>query len=770
MRAEQAITGDDAGPRARKRIVVRGVVQGVGFRPFVYRQATTLGLAGWVGNTPDGVTIEVEGADSRIDALVTALDTAAPVGARVDDIEITGQSSNHDSGFSIRESDEAGLPTAEIPADIATCPDCLEELFDPLNRRYHYPFINCTQCGPRFSIICDMPYDRARTTMAGFAMCPECQAEYEDPGNRRFHAEPNACPACGPRIALWDGHGHPLGTGEDALGRAAGAIRDGRLVAVKGVGGFHLFCDARNDEAVRQLRDRKRREEKPFAVMFPSLEDAKASCRIGREEEALLTGRERPIVLCRRTGGPVSESVAPGTPRLGIFLPYAPLHHLLMRDLGFPVVATSGNISDEPIATDEYDVIGQLTRIADLFLVHDRPIIRPVEDSVAQVVDGSPQLLRVGRGYAPTRIAVDGAAGGIVAVGGHLKTTVAITQPGSVVVGAHVGDLETVEARLAHGKALEDMIRFHAIRPRLAANDYHPDFASRGAAEGLGVPIIPVQHHLAHVAACLAENEIAPPVLGVAWDGTGYGGDGTIWGGEFLHVEKTGWRRVACLRQFPLPGGEAAVREPRRSALGLLVAAFGSEAFGMNDLPPVAAFDTAERRIVSQMLARDVNAPLTSSVGRLLDAFAALCGLRQVSAYEGQAPIEFDSAAGDLATGRCYDFPISADKDGLLIVDWQPALESLLADLRAGASSGSISEAVHNGLVEVVAAVAGRIGEPRVVLTGGCFQNIRLTEGAIAALTAAGMTPYWHHRVPPNDGGIALGQAVWAAWTEGQGD
>ncbi|MCB1486233.1 MAG: carbamoyltransferase HypF [Bauldia sp.] len=756
--------------RARKRIVVRGVVQGVGFRPFVYRQATTLDLAGWVGNTTDGVTIEVEGADSRIDALVTAIDAAAPPGACVDDIEIKEQSPTGHDGFTIRESDESGLPTAGVPADVAVCPDCLSELFDPLSRRYHYPFINCTQCGPRFSIIADLPYDRARTTMAGFPMCLECQAEYDDPDNRRFHAEPNACPACGPRIALWDGHGHPLGTGSDALEMAADAIRDGRIVAVKGVGGFHLICDSRNDTAVRQLRDRKRREEKPFAVMFPSIEDARASCRIGKAEAALLTGRERPIVLCRRTGGPVSDSVAPGNPRLGVFLPYAPLHHLLMQDLGFPVVATSGNVSEEPIAIDEHKAVGQLARIADLFLVHDRPIVRPVEDSVVQVVAGGPQLLRVGRGYAPTRIPVDGVAEGIVAVGGHLKTTVAVTQPNSVVVGSHIGDLETAESRAAHGEALGDMVRFHAVTPRLAANDYHPDFASRGAAEQLGVPVVPVQHHLAHVAACLAENEIAPPALGIAWDGTGYGGDGTVWGGEFLHVERTTWRRVACFRRFRLPGGEAAVREPRRSALGLLVEAFGHDAYGMNDLAPVAAFDTTERRVVSQMLAREVNAPLTSSVGRLLDAFAALCGLCQVNAYEGQAPIAFDSAAGDLATGKCYDFPVSADADGMLVVDWQPALESLLADLRAGEPPGPISEAVHNGLIEVVAKVAGKIGEERVVLTGGCFQNVRLTEGAIAALTSAGMTPYWHHRVPPNDGGIALGQAVWAAWTEGQGD
>ncbi len=745
---------------------MRGVVQGVGFRPFVYRQATALGLAGWVGNTADGVTVEAEGEKARISALIEAIRLSPPAAARVVGVEASDVAPTGEAAFAIRESVTRGARVAEVPADLATCAKCLAELFDSANRRYHYPFINCTQCGPRFSIIADMPYDRARTTMAGFAMCLECQAEYDEPSDRRFHAEPNACPACGPRIALWDGSGRPMDGQRDALGTAADAVRDGRLIAVKGIGGFHLVCDARNAAAVRELRLRKRREEKPFAVMFPSLAEAAASCRISAAEEALLISPERPIVLLRRTGGPVAEAVAPGNPRLGVMLPYSPLHHLLMRELGFPVVATSGNLSDEPIVTDEREAISRLSGIADRFLVHDRPIVRPVEDSIVQVVGGRPQVLRRGRGYAPARIGVEGAAEGIVAVGGHLKATVALTKGDGVVVGAHVGDLDTAEARAAHAAALADLTRLYAVEPRLVARDLHPDYASSRAAGSLGAPVVPVQHHLAHIVACVAEQAIEPPVLGVAWDGTGHGGDGTVWGGEFLLVEKAAWRRVGHFRHFRLPGGEAAVREPRRAALGLLFAAFGRDAFGMVDLAPVAAFGEAERAVVARMLERGVNSPLTSSVGRLLDAFAALCGIRQVNAYEGQAASALEWAAGDREGGEAYPFPVAEDADGRLIVDWQPALERGLADLRAGKRTGVVSEALHNGLVSVIGAVAGAVGEPRVVLSGGCFQNARLSEGAVAVLRQGGFAPFWHERIPPNDGGIALGQAVWAGWTE----
>jgi hydrogenase maturation protein HypF len=767
--APTASHGSGPSGRRRVRVLVRGAVQGVGFRPFVYRRSTALGLAGWVENSPEGVTIEAEGAPERVAALIGALDHPPP-NASIAAIETREIAPRGGQGFAIRESAAGGARTASVLPDLATCADCLKELFDPGDRRYRYPFVNCTQCGPRYSIIEDIPYDRARTSMRRFPMCALCRAEYEDPANRRFHAEPNACPDCGPCLALWDHAGSTLARGDEALVIAAAAIRQGRIVAAKGIGGFHLLVDARDEAAVARLRRRKRREEKPFAVMFPSLAAIRENCAVGAAEEALLAGPARPIVLLRRAGGRLALSIAPGNPRLGTFLPYAPLHHLILHDLGFPVVATSGNSSEEPIVTDEKEALGRLAGIADLFLVHDRPIIRPIDDSVARVVCGEAQILRRGRGYAPAPIAGAGMPGGILALGGHLKTTVALTRPGEVVISQHIGDLETAAARAVHASIAADTTRLFAAKPRLAVRDLHPDYATSRAAEAMGLPVVSVPHHLAHVAACMAEHRVAPPVLGVAWDGTGYGPDGTVWGGEFLHVVKGGWHRVAHLRPFPLPGGEAASREPRRAALGLLYEAFGASALAMTDLAPLAAFPAGERAVLGTMLGHGVNAPLCSSAGRLFDAFAALTGLRQRMSYEGQAAAELEWAAEEGAGSGCYPFPIGdCAETGALILDWQPALEAALADLRAGATAGTVSAALHRGLAAAIAAVAQHVGEPRVVLSGGCFQNARLTEEAVAALRAAGHEPLWHRRVPPNDGGIALGQAAWAAWSEAWG-
>jgi hydrogenase maturation protein HypF len=749
-----------APPVARLRIVVRGAVQGVGFRPFVHRRATALGLAGWVRNGAEGVVIEAEGTPEHLDALVEAIRNNPPPNASVAAVEVAEAARCGDAGFAVRPSTVDGARTARVPPDLATCDDCLRELLNPADRRYRYPFINCTRCGPRYSLVEGMPYDRERTAMRRFPLCPACRAEYEDPADRRFHAEPNACPACGPRLMLWDGAGAALARDDDALRTAAEALRAGWIVAVKGIGGFHLLVDARDEAAVRRLRAAKGREEKPFAVMFPDLAAVRASCRIGPAEAALLAGPARPIVLLRRDGDRLAPSVAPDSPRLGALLPYAPLHHLLMRELGFPVVATSGNLGGEPIVTDERDAVARLGRVADRFLVHDRPILRPVDDSVAQVVCGAPQLLRRGRGYAPAPVA-DDLPDRVLAFGGHLKATVALTSGGNIVASQHLGDLETVAARDGHARAQDDLVRLHAAAPRLAACDAHPDYASTRAAEASGLPLVRVQHHVAHVAACMAEHGLAPPVLGIAWDGAGYGPDGTIWGGEFLHVTPTGWRRVAHLRRFPLPGGEAAMREPRRAALGLLFAAYGEDAFGMTDLPPVAAFSPSERAVLRTVLTRSVQTPETTSAGRLFDAFAALCGLRQRATYEGQAASAFEWAAEGFATGRAYDLPVTGD--GPLVIDWGSALAAALADLRAGAAAGVVSEALHNGLAAAIAAVAARIGEPRVVLTGGCFQNVRLTEAAVGTLGSAGFEPFRHQQVPPNDGGLAVGQAFWAA-------
>ena len=762
-----ADTEASATGRTRLRVLVRGTVQGVGFRPFVYREACGLGLAGWVENSAEGVIVEAEGDPDDVAALLRRIEAEPPPNAAVTAIETREIAPVRERSFTIRPSEGAGERTAEIVPDLATCPECLAELLDPDDRRYLYPFINCTQCGPRLSIIEDIPYDRARTSMRHFPMCAACLAEYDDPTDRRFHAEPNACPECGPRLSLWDGAGKTRARDHAALLAAAEAVRQGRIVAIKGIGGFHLVADARDGEIVRRLRARKRRAEKPFAVMFPSLAQVRRNCRLAIAEEALLTASARPIVLLRRLGEGLAPEVAPGNPWIGALLPYAPLHHLLMRELGFPVIATSGNLSDEPIAIDEREALDRLAGIADLFLVNDRPIVRAVDDSVARIVDGREQLLRRSRGYAPASIAVEGVAEGILAVGGHLKSTVALTRAGRVILSQHIGDLETVAARGAHAATAADSERLHAVRPSRIARDLHPDYASSRAAEASVLPVTGVQHHLAHVIACLAEHGATPPVLGVAWDGAGLGQDGTIWGGEFLLVTASGWRRVAHLRPFRLPGGEAAMREPRRSALGMLHETFGANALGMTDLAPIAAFSASERDVLGTMLARGVNAPLTSSAGRLFDAFASLCGLYQRASYEGQAAAELEWAADGAADARSYELTPRepAAPELPLVLDWQPALEAALGDLRAGTAPGAISAALHAGLANAIAAIAARIGEPRVALTGGCFQNLRLTETTLAALRARGHQPIFHRRVPPNDGGIALGQAVWTAWS-----
>jgi hydrogenase maturation protein HypF len=753
--------------RQRVRIDVRGAVQGVGFRPFAWREATARGLAGFVVNTPMGVTIEAEGPPAAIAGLIDAIETAPPPNASILDLAVETIWTRGDVDFAIRDSLLDGLATAGVLPDLAVCAECLAEMRDPNDRRHHYPFVNCTQCGPRYSIVEALPYDRARTAMRRFPMCAACRAEYGDPADRRFHAEPNACPDCGPQLALWDGAGEVGATRDDALLAAAAALRDGLIVAVKGIGGFHLMVDARDESAVRRLRQRKHREDKPFAVMFASLADLAREADIGEAEATLLASSARPIVLVRRIGGALADAVAPRNPYLGAMLAYAPLHHLLLQECGFPLVATSGNRTSEPIVTAEHEALARLAGIADLFLVHDRPIVRPVDDSVARIVAGRPQLLRRARGYAPAPIAAM-VEPGILALGGHLKTALALSTAAGIVVGQHLGDLDTPEARDAYDAAMGDLTGLHRTVPRLVVRDLHPDYHSTRAAERLGVPVVAVQHHVAHIAACMAEHGLSPPALGVAWDGTGYGPDGTVWGGEFIRIDASGWQRVASLRPFCLPGGEAAIREPRRSALGLLFAAFGRDAMAMTDLAPVADFEPAERETLATMLDRGVNAPVTTSAGRLFDAVAALIGLRQRATYEGQAAAELEWAAASLAPGAAYDFPLrDGPADTPLVVDWEPALHALLADFRAGADIAAISAAFHQGLALAIAAVAARIGEATVVLSGGCFQNARLTEAAVAELRAADLTPWWHERVPANDGGLALGQVWWAAQMTG---
>jgi hydrogenase maturation protein HypF len=850
-----------AGPtsqRTRLKLTVRGAVQGVGFRPFVFRLATGLGLAGWVNNSPQGVFIEVEGPGAELEKFLLRLEAEKPPRSFIQSLEASWLDPVGYMAFEIRPSETGGDKTALVLPDIATCPDCLREIFDPKNRRHRYPFTNCTNCGPRFSIIESLPYDRANTSMKVFIMCPECQAEYDEPHSRRFHAQPNACPACGPRLEFWEcgdvsplskrGHVRAL-QNNDALLAAAQAIRKGKIVAVKGLGGFHLMADARNDKTVQLLRERKHREEKPFALMFPSLESIKAECEVSPLEERLLRSPEAPIVLLRQIRNPKSEirnSCAPGNPCLGVMLPYTPLHHLLMAELGFPVVATSGNLSDEPICTDEREALERLGGIVDVFLVHNRPIVRHVDDSIVRVMLDRELVLRRARGYAPLPIQLRNADCGmriatredarptntpkseiVLAVGAHLKNCVALAVGNQVFISQHIGDLETVQAHTAFRRVIADFEKLYEVKPQIIAADLHPDYLSTRFANELegraGSPQpavsgaigtsrptkISVQHHIAHVLSCMGENEIAPPALGVSWDGTGYGLDGTVWGGEFFLVTDESVERIAHLRPFRLPGGDKAVKEPRRTALGLLYEIFGDKVFerrvhheGAPDSSrggraPIAAFSSAELATLKTMLAKELNSPVTTSVGRLFDAVASLINLRQQIRFEGQAAMELEFAIEDSSCQDAYPLQLvegaeqsragvpparqarqreqtkettsvslcsmgAGETPALLSLDldWSPMVEMILADVKDGIPAGIISAKFHNALVESIVAVAKRAGQSRVMLSGGCFQNRYLTERAVRRLSAEGFRPYWHQRVPPNDGGIALGQVV----------
>ncbi len=751
--------------KRRYGIVVHGTVQGVGFRPFVYRLAHSLGVAGWVANAGDSVRIEVEGDRARLETFLEKLDAERPPHAKIELLEHSEGEPRGYPSFEILKSSPGGSTHAFMTPDIAVCPECLAELLDPSNRRYRYPFTNCTNCGPRFSIIEKLPYDRPNTTMKEFRMCPACTAEYGDPRDRRFHAQPNACPVCGPVLELWSASGAKLAKGEDALEGALAAVTAGKILALKGLGGFQLLVDAGSGAAVDRLRLRKQREEKPFAIMVPSLDVVRELCNISPEEESLLTSPEAPIVLLKRaamrTGrAGVVEAVAPRNPYLGIMLPYTPLHHLFMRGIDRAVVATSGNRSDEPICTDEHEALQRLGGIADLFLVHNRPIRRHVDDSVARVVCGRPYVLRRARGYAPSPVFV-GSGDRILAVGAHLKNSIAVVSNGYAFMSQHIGDLETTESYNAFERAIDDLTAQHGIEAKSVVADLHPDYLSTGYAVRSGLPVDQIQHHYAHVTSCMVDNRLIGPVLGVSWDGTGYGTDGTIWGGEFIVATEEGWRRAAAFRTFRLPGGDLAVREPRRTALGALYEMYGEAAFGMDDLPPVAAWTTADLRVLEKMLESGLNSPHTSSVGRLFDAVASLCGIRQKSSFEGQAAMELEFAAAGHDSAQPYAYQIQEPcQNGCRVIDWRPMVKEIIHDLRQGTDRHAVSAGFHATLVDIAAQIARMIGEPKIVLTGGCFQNMRLLSGCIARLRTEGFVPYWHHDVPPNDGGIALGQIV----------
>lgn len=832
----------------RLAIEVRGVVQGVGFRPFVYNAAQVRGLTGWVQNQADLVRIEIQGEPAAIDTFLDALQHHHPPQARIDAIRTLDKPCENgpDRQFAIRPSDQDSSPRPTIPADLATCSECLREISTPGERRHRYPFTNCTNCGPRWSIIEQLPYDRPRTSMAAFRMCEACEAEYRDPADRRFHAQPIACPTCGPAVELLDAAGRRLAAWDQAIEAAADAVLSGQVLALKGLGGFQLIVDATSDEAVILLRQRKHRPNKPFAVMMRSIEEVRLCCEVSEEEAREIGSHQAPILLLRKKNWPneqqvaltprpspasgrgeegaaerpdgrshaergneeearsgggdatvdrgfvgeerkIADAVAPGNPYLGVMLPYTPLHHLLMAAIDRPIVCTSGNLSEEPMAITTEDALARLGAIADVFLVHDRPIVRPVDDSVARVGPRGLELHRRARGFAPLPIELGRTGPTVLAVGGHLKNTVALSLGSQVVMNSHVGDLDNRLSVDVHRQAIDDLIKFFRVTPEVVACDLHPDYASTRVAESLAAewkkPLVRVQHHHAHVAACMAEHRLDGPVLGFSWDGTGYGQDGTVWGGEVLECQGAEYRRMAHLRTFAMPGGDRAAREPRRSALGLLFEMLGDGAREhVQDW-----FSPAELENLLRILHRPKICPRTSSMGRLFDAIAAICGLSRVISFEGQAAMALEFAALPTgeggAEGGANDecemmnaerkpddglnslfiihhslFLSDSTSTGNLVLDWEPQVRAILADRVAGESKAQISARFHQSLAEMALAVAKEWDGHQIALTGGCFQNARLRRCVEARLAQHGFEVFTHREVPPGDGGIALGQ------------
>src|ERR1700733_5827544 len=733
----------------RRQIRVRGIVQGVGFRPFVYNLAQKLGLAGYVLNSSAGVVIEVEGDRTHVDRFVRELTENPPPLAQIEEIAIENLEPATYSAFAIRESvDEPGAP-APVSPDVATCADCLRELQTPGNRRFGYPFTNCTNCGPRYTITRMIPYDRPLTTMACFPMCEQCLREYEDPSNRRFHAQPNACPNSRPSPTL-------------PIDRARQLLHEGRIVAIKGLGGFHLVCDAFNDAAVRLLRDRKKRSDKPFALMVPDIDAAEKLCVVSDAERAALTSIRRPIViLARRPDAPLSPALAPGNHTLGVMLPYTPLHYLLFGDSFSALVMTSGNVSEEPIVTGNREAAARLHSIADAFLFHHRDIHTRVDDSVARVFAGKERVLRRSRGYAPHPVTLSFPLAEILACGAELKNTFCLTKDHHAFLSQHIGDLENYETLVFYRETLDRMQQLFRIAPTAVAYDLHPEYLStKLALEMTEVQQIGVQHHHAHIASCMAENGIADKVIGVAFDGTGFGTDGKIWGGEFLVADFTGFERRAHFRYVPLAGGDRAVREPWRLGLSYLLDTFGAELDSL-DLPFFRGLGPKKMATVRSMIERRINTVQTSACGRLFDAVASIAGLRDEVNFEAQAAIELEACAF-AGVEAAYPFEITAGTPWQ--VDVRPTIQQMVRDVLAAKPTGWISAAFHNTVAAIIVEVCLRLRAAeridRVCLSGGTFQNVYLVQRAAASLRDNGFEVVLHSKVPPNDGGISLGQAV----------
>lgn len=759
----------------RLSLKVYGTVQGVGFRPFVKNLADRHKLNGWVQNTPSGVRIEIEGIPPSVECFLKVLRRQPPVQAKIDRIELqqsfVDNSSVRPTEFIIRKSAGGIVQNSFLPPDIATCEACLGEIMSPNARRYRYPFTNCAECGPRFSIVTRLPYDRGHTSMHSFPMCSKCEAEYNNPKDRRYHAQAIACPACGPQLTLFEGFGTMSSAAEGAMDGAVDAIRNGRIVAIKALGGFQLCVDATNNIAVSKLRKRKQRPDKPFAILCRSLEEVKKHCLLSTAEAELLTSPAAPISLLRKLKkSKLAESVAPENPRLGVMLAYTPLHHILLDALSDPLVCTSGNLSEEPICIEIDEALIRLVGIADCFLSHNRPVARPIDDSVAQINDGCTQILRRARGYAPLPIPRHESGPCILACGGQQKSTVALTLGRQVVLSQHIGNLNTPEAVDALKSTMADLTDFFHVRPDVVACDLHPDYSSTAIAAELAIkyraPLQLVQHHHAHTVACMAEHQLAGPVLSLCWDGTGYGDDGKSWGGEALVCTFRSYNRKVCLRPFGLLGGEQAIRDPRRIALSMALQVFRTKLPGyLLDL-----FTGLELRVFKEMLAKFVNCPESGGMGRLFDAVAVLAGIQDHSTFDGHAAMSVQTAAErETEVSEDYDLPLDLTDDNLLSADWRPMLFQIHEDRMDNIRPGVIAARFHNTLASLAARIALNVGLSQVVLSGGCFQNVLLTKKVSAALRQAGFQVHNHRNVPPNDGGLAMGQALIAASRVGIG-
>jgi hydrogenase maturation protein HypF len=751
----------------RKKINIRGIVQGVGFRPFVYNLAKSLHLAGFVHNSSAGVTIEVEGPEVSVTDFLRTLREHPPALSQIEEVTVADAVPLGESDFAIHHSQPDPNEFALVSPDVGTCEDCWRDFSNPADRRLGYAFTNCTNCGPRYTIIQDVPYDRPLTTMSSFRMCPECQAEYEDPTDRRFHAQPNACPVCGPSLTLMKS-GAPVAAQMQAVHAARQLLREGSIVAVKGLGGFLLACDAQNAEAVRELRRRKRRSDKPFALMARDLAAVDSFCLVSdTDRQALLSPRRPIVILPRRTNANLPSAIAPSNSTVGVMLPYTPLHYLLFSDSPdappafTALVMTSGNLSEEPIVISNPEAQERLAPVADAFLLHNRDIHMRVDDSVTRTFEGRERVLRRSRGYVPHPVDLGIPLNEILACGAELKNTFCLTKGHYAILSQHIGDLENYETLVFFQETLSNLKKLFRVEPEAVAFDLHPRYLSSRFAQELPLDQkIGVQHHHAHIASCMAENHLREKVIGVAFDGTGYGTDGQIWGGEFLVADFAGFERRAHLRYIPLPGGDAAVRQPWRAALSYLRATFASQALP-EALPMLREVPEKQIALVETMLARGINTVQTSSCGRLFDAVASLIGLRHETNFEGQAAIELEAAS---QSGIENHYPFLIEDSDPAQVDLRPMIESIVRDIQQSGPTGHIAACFHNTMAEVIVEVCRRIwqhdGLKQVCLSGGTFQNMYLLQHSVAGLRQAGFEVFLHATVPPNDGGISLGQAV----------